>query len=117
MMNLLIVLLLAVLFAIWNGLVIKWYLTKDKKYSKYWHGVGFLVRGILSITLYPEWGYILIYLNLSWTVYDIVINLINGWGILYVGGTSVIDKFLRKYHILLKSVLLLMTIGYFVILN
>lgn len=117
MNNLLIILLIVILFSIWNGLVIRWYLTKDQKYSTYWHRVGFVVRALLPILLYPDWGFILIYLNLSWTVYDMIINTINGWNLLYVGGTSEIDIFLKRFHIPLKIALLIITIVYFVILN
>ena len=82
------------LTALWNGLVIKWYNTKDQKYSKWWHIVGFIIRGLIVLltllTLGVNW--MLIAGFCCWPVYDIIINLANGWKWYYGGNTSEIDK-------------------------
>ena len=107
--------ILAILFALWNGLVIKWYLTKDQKWSKYWHGVGMLIRAVPLYFVYPHWGWMLLYCNVAYTIYDEIINLVNGWGLGYIGTTSALDRKLGKWSYALKAVLLLITIIYYVI--
>ena len=110
MMNLLIVLLIAVLFALWNGLVIKWYLTKDQKYSTYWHIVGYFIRAIPLYYIYPNILWMLIYTNIACTLYDMVINKINGWNLFYIGKTSTFDSVFGKWLYICKVVLLVTTI-------
>lgn len=98
-MEVYIIIAIIILTAIWNGLVIKWYNTKDQKYSKLWHGVGFIIRGLLVLLVY------LITLNLwitaitafvCWILYNMIINKLNDWGLFYIGKTSTIDKLIRK---------------------
>ena len=109
-----ILLILALLFSIWNGLVIKWYLTKDQKWSKYWHGLGFVIRAIPVVLIYPNWLWILIYTNVAWTIYDMIINLFMGQSIFYVGKTSWFDKTFGKYLFIIKALLLILTIYYII---
>ena len=111
-MNLLIVLLIALLFAVWNGLVIKWYLTKDQKYSTYWHIVGYLIRVIPLYYIYPNITWILIYINIAWNLYDIIINKINGWDWFYIGKTSATEKLFGKLTLIGKALLLILTLIY-----
>ena len=110
-----VILLIALLFAIWNGLTIKWYLTKEQRYSKAWHAVGFVVRSLPVVMLYPDWVVILIYLNIAWTLYDMIINIVNGWNLFYIGNTSAIDRIVGKWLFFCKGVLLLITIIYAII--
>lgn len=104
--------LMVVLLGFWNGLVIKWYLTRDNKWSKYWHILGYIIRALPVIILYPNIVTMLIYTSISWVLYDILINIINGWGIFYVGNTSWLDKTFGKYLFIPKVLLLISTIIY-----
>jgi len=102
--------ILSVLIAAWNGLVIKWYQTRNPKWSKYWHGLGFIIRAIPIVLIYPNWLWILIYANIAWTIYDIIINLFMGQSIFYIGSTAWFDKTLGKLTYLLKTLLLILTL-------
>ena len=86
------------LIALWNAYVIKWFLTKDEKFSKVWHGIGFMVRALLCATLYLQAGLLLasIAAFVCWLPYNIIINIINRWPVFYVGKTSMIDKLIRR---------------------
>ena len=106
---------LAALFALWNGLVIKWYLTKDQKYSTYWHIVGYFIRAIPLYYIYPNILWMLIYANIAWTLYDMVINKINGWNLFYIGKTSTTEKIFGKLTLIGKAILLLLTLIYILI--
>ena len=103
---------LAALFALWNGLVIKWYLTKDQKYSTYWHIVGYFIRAIPLYYIYPNIMWILIYSNVAWTLYDIIINKINGWDWFYISKTSATEKLFGKLTLIGKAILLILTLIY-----
>ena len=116
MINLLILSLIVILFSIWNGLVIKWYLTKDQKYSKYWHIVGYLIRAIPLYYIYPNITWILIYTNIAWTLYDMIINKVNGWNLFYIGKTSITEKLFGKLTLIGKAILLILTLIYIFIL-
>ena len=104
--------LIVILFAIWNALVIKWYLTRDSKWSKYWHILGYVIRALPIIIIYPNIVAMLIYISISWILYDILINIINGWDIFYVGNTSWFDKTFGKYLFIPKLLLVISTIIY-----
>lgn len=97
-----ITLAIILLTAIWNGLVIKWGLAEDKskvaKISKYWHGVGFVIRGLLVILIYllSTWQMALIAAFLSWIPYNMIINICMRQPLFYIGRTSTIDKLIRK---------------------
>ena len=86
------------LIALWNGYVIRWFLTKDEKYSRIWHSIGFMVRALLCATLYLQAGLLLasIAAFVCWLPYNIIINIINRWPVFYVGKTSMIDKLIRR---------------------
>ena len=109
-----IILLIVLLFATWNGLTIKWYLTRMPEWSTYWHILGFIIRITLVALIYPNWLFMLIYANVAWTVYDIIINLFMGQSIFYVGKTSWFDKTFGKYLFILKTILLILTIYYLI---
>ena len=97
--SVLIIALVVLLTAVWNGLVIKWYNTKDQKYSKMWHGVGFVVRGLLVLLAYLTTFNFWITFALAficWMPYNIIINKLNDWGWFYIGTTSTIHKLIRK---------------------
>lgn len=109
-MNNIILLIISFLFALWNGLVIKWHLSKEQIYSTLWHGVGFIIRALPVLLIYPNWLWILLYLNVAWTVYDMIINLVNGWPVFYIGQTSTFDRIFGKWLYICKVVLLVTTI-------
>lgn len=92
------IILCIVLFAAWNGLVIKWYNTKDPYWSKWWHGIGLAIRIALVFIMYIVSGWLLAIIAavLAGIVYNIIINLIIGKKWYYVGTTSVIDRWIRK---------------------
>ena len=93
--------LLIILFAVWNGLVIRWKLKNDQLASKKWHKVGWFARVlVLLIALFPfmpEWYWyvinpaallvgwhgalltILLITGMSYWLYNYIINRINGW--------------------------------------
>ena len=108
--SVIVTLLFAALFAVWNGLVIKWYLSKEQKWSKCWHGLGFIIRAIPIALIYPNWLWILLYINIAWTVYDMTINIINGWPVFYIGQTSQFDRIFGKWLYVCKAVLLVCTV-------
>ena len=86
------------LIALWNGYVIRWFLTKDEKYSKIWHGIGFMVRALLCATLYLQAGLLLALIAafVCWLPYNVIINLVNKWPMFYVGKSSKIDLLIRR---------------------
>jgi len=94
-----IIISLILLTALWNGLVIQWYLTKDQRYSKYWHAVGFIIRGLLVLLIYLHTkDHLLTGITafISWIPYNMIINICMKQPIFYIGRTSTIDKFIRK---------------------
>lgn len=106
------ILLIILLFAVWNGLAIRWQQTG--KGSALWHAVGFAVRGLLIVPFLGDWLILLIALNVSWTAYDMIINLVNGWTLFYYGKTSWIDRNLGKWILVCKIMLLLFTVFYII---
>jgi len=104
------------LFAIWNGCSINFFNSKDLKWNKYYHIVGFILRGLLIAIFWDNWLVMLILANISYTIYDIVINLMMKQSIFYIGKTSKWDIYFGKIGFILKIVLILITI-YFIITN
>lgn len=91
--------ILAILFAAWNGLVIRWYNTREDVWRDWWHKAGLVIRLFVLLTLW------LATYNVLWTVilalvlslgYNVIINLVIGKPVWYVGTTSKIDKLIRK---------------------
>ena len=97
----LIIIIIGILFSIFNGYVINWKLTNDpdlsKKYSKIWHTIGFFINILLVIliTMIGGWIWGLITFFLNWFGHNIIIAIIMGqkW---YIGTTSWFDKMIRK---------------------
>lgn len=103
MIEIIIIGLIIILTAVWNGMVIKWGLEQDKQkvahISRYWHMVGFIIRGSLVGLVYlltSDYLYTGIAAFVCWLPYNWIINLINGWKLFYIGRTSTIDKLIRK---------------------
>ena len=103
-----IALVTVLLFALWNGLTIRWKLTG--KGSPAWHAAGWVIRAVPIIGLWPDWLLMLLYVNLAWTVYDVIINLVNGWPVFFIGSTSWIDRNLGKWLYICKGLILILTI-------
>ena len=57
----------------------------------------------------------LIYSNIAWTLYDMVINKINGWDWFYIGKTSTTEKLFGKLTLIGKAILLILTLIYILI--
>ena len=101
------ILILIILFALYNHYIIQWYQTRAKKYSVKWHFVGGLIRVLLILAicdynLIHSLGWILI----QWVVYDAFLNLFRKLPFFYKGsGTgSQIDNLFsnQKIYIICK---------------
>jgi hypothetical protein len=102
--------LIMLLFAVWNGCSINFYNSKDLKWNKYFHYVGFVLRGLLIAMFWGDWVTMLILANLSYTAYEMIINLMMKQNIFYIGETSKIDILFGKLGFVLKIVLFLLSI-------
>ena len=71
-------LIIIILFGIYNGLIIQWYNNKNKKLSNYyrtlWHIIGWVIRLLIIISLPLK--YIPLGIFLSWSCYNYIINII-----------------------------------------
>lgn len=100
---LLLIVILMLLFAIWNGLINKQMyqdvtLIQKRNTSKLWHKVGVVIRltlGGLSVLTYGELGG-LIATILAYPIYEKVINVIRGLDFNYYG-ESTFDQITKKY--------------------
>lgn len=94
----LIPLFLIVLVAVWNGLVIRWEITSDIRYSNSWHVTGWVIRALLVALSYLISGvyYAIGAVVLATVIYNMIINIIIGQHIFYVGTTSKLDILIRK---------------------
>lgn len=102
-----IILSIAILLALYNGQFIN-------NKTKAWHRTGFIIRALIMVLLWPNWILMLVYFNLAWTVYDIIINVfylkVPWW---YQGETGWIDSNISPDVIFpLKFFLLLTTTVY-----
>ncbi len=105
------IIIIGILIAMYNGLYIKHYQTRDPKYSVRWHRVGWFIRAGLMVALWPDWLMMLIYLNVAWTMYDMIINLYMGQKLFYQGKTAWFDKTFPRWLLLTaKGILLAGTI-------
>jgi len=96
------------LFAAWNGFVIKWAHSKGEKRkqnNRVWHAIGAVVRilvVIVPILFYlPDWDLAIVTLFVTLPVshagYNTVINLIRRDKWYYLSGVG-IDKYIKKYY-------------------
>lgn len=101
-------LIIIILFGIYNGLIIQWYNNKNKKLANYyrilWHIIGWVIRLLIIISLPLK--YIPLGIFLSWSCYNYIINIILNQPIFYIG-TTVIDKYINKYIQIIVDILLL----------
>ena len=74
-----------------------WYVTKDHKYSGWWHTAGFVTRGFIVMIAFVAGGLLWagIVAFVAWLPYNIIINLImkQKW---YYLSDSGIDGFIKK---------------------
>lgn len=98
-----IIALIILLTAAWNGLVIKWGLAEDKskvvKISKYWHAIGFVIRALLVTIVFltsGNWWWTGSAAFLCWLPYNMIINVVNKWKLFYFGQSSWIDRMINK---------------------
>jgi len=124
--------ILIIIAGVYNGWIFRLYFSKkvihdyedNKHANKLVHSIGFWLRG--GLCLFPilygvlngcNWIEILFYtlvlFNASWTLYDIIYNLINGQKIFYYGGDSTsskIDKIFNNTDEFFKLGLLITTV-------
>jgi len=105
------VFLIVITFAIFNGLVINWAHEHEpiarKLLSSQWHAIGTLTKllvGLIPIVLlWKKWLYMLsfalAYFIIQWSGYNIIINLLIGQSWDYIGGTSWVDLWGRSHPI------------------
>ena len=74
-----------------------------------------LIRAVPLYFIFPNWGWMLVYANVAYTLYDEIINLVNGWGLGYIGSTSVMDRMIGKAAYLIKAILLISTLIFFLL--
>jgi hypothetical protein len=99
-----------ILFALWNVAAIN--RSKIKPKIDWFHIWGFIIKLPLLYFLYPNILYLLIYFNIAWTLYDLIISKgISGKWFLIVT-TSWFDKTLGKYKFYIQGLLLILTILY-----
>ena len=99
-----IILLVGILLAIYNGQFLS-------HRSVGWHRTGFIIRLLLGLVLYPNLLYMMIYLNIAWALYDIIINMYLKVPWYYIGKTAWIDKTIPHWvNWALKSLILIVTI-------
>jgi hypothetical protein len=80
-----IILIVGLLLAFYNGM----FLTNK---SKQWHAVGWIIRAALMPILWPQYFYMMLYIVITWHLYDIIINIYLKQKWWYQGRTSFIDK-------------------------
>jgi hypothetical protein len=103
--------LLSLLFSIFNGVVINWKqalptsdkttqedYNKAKRLSIIWHGVGLVIHMVLITLFHLIGGYIWLIIGffLNWLGHNIIIALIMGQKWYYVGTTAWTDKLIRR---------------------
>ena len=93
--------ILTVLFAVWNGLVIRWKQApqvEQPRWSNLWHGVAAIIHVIIILLcayLYKWWG-LAVGLFVNWILYNIIIAKFLRQKWYYVGTTSRVDRIIRK---------------------
>ena len=110
-----IILFIILLIAVWNADVIKWYTTKKQHFARFWHGIGFVIRGLLVLVIFltsSNWFIVWISVIVSWHLYDIIINVIRDmkW---YHTGENIFDR--SPYCWIAKGLVLLIGILFFII--
>jgi len=122
MIYIIILILFMFVISLREGFVLRWELNGHQRLdSNIWHALGAIMRLFpLAITIWamwPGWKEIvlasLIWANLAWTIYDMTINIVNGWPIFYKGKTSISEKLITNTLILIgKGLLFAVTIVY-----
>lgn len=111
MINLFVIFIIAILLAFYNGYFIIYSKETDtikkKKYSDIWHSLGWFIRALFVIILYPNWLNILIYTNIAWTLYDIIIALIMKQKWYYQGNTSIMERNIPNWVIYTGKIIIL----------
>lgn len=110
------ILIAILLLGLYNGFIIQWFNNKNKSnqhlYSKIWHIIGWLIRGLLIFSLPIK--FIPLGIFIGWSLYNILINLILG-NPLYETGTTNFDKYFNKYiQITIDIILLIINLYIFI---
>lgn len=60
--------------------------------TKGWHITGWWIRALLMFGLWPDFLHMIIYINLAWAGYDLIINAFLKQKWYYQGKTAIMDK-------------------------
>ena len=122
MKKLIILIVIAICFAIFNGLVINWkqnYKDKANYWREWWKSVGFMIRLLLPVMDFLIFGFNYLHLSILlfvlYPMYDIIIALLMGEKWYYQGTTSKINKLKPWMQYALKVVIfvnMLVSISY-----
>lgn len=98
---LILILLISVLFSVFNGFVINWKHSAEKiaeQLSVKWHGVGLVMHIVLVAILYLLGGWIwaIIGFLINWLGHNIIIAKMLNQKWYYIGKTAWTDKLIRK---------------------
>lgn len=90
------------LMGIYNGQFIMWErapFNQKAKCSKAWHRTGFIIRGLIFLVTYLNFGlgWALISGVIAWPIYNMTISIYMGQPIFYIGGTAVLDKYIPQW--------------------
>lgn len=106
------VVLIILLFALFNGLIVNWKQATDedkaKSISKQWHAVAMVIRALVVLLFYSNITLMIILGWFSIISYDIIIALIMRQKWYYIGDTATIDKLGTKINYGLR---ILLTVG------
>jgi hypothetical protein len=103
-------------FAVWNGdtaMRLNYFNVNEdlfKKYTKYFHYEGWILRILIVVMFWKQWLVMLILINLSYTAYELLINWRMRQNWLYVGNTSDLDKLVTKYGLTGKKLIIIFKI-------
>lgn len=92
---------IVVLIAAWNGLVITWEQEKNEKnkadLKAWWHKIGFVIRACLALIAFIHIGWVeaLIVSFVCWIPYNIIISKI-AWNKWFVLGNKGIDGVIKR---------------------
>ncbi len=98
----LIIFILLLLFAAWNGQTINWKQARgtaeNLKWSKQFHRTGFIIRLIMFVPILfsipAAWFW---YLVFAYPLYNMIIASYMGQPLFYIGRTSTIDKYIPHW--------------------
>ena len=100
----------AILFAVWNGLVIDWRVNNHSFRSNEYHTVGFILRLLFLPLFWGHWLELSFYCMVCYPIYNMTVAHLMGQNIWYVGNTSKIDKVMGKFNPYIYTLLIVIFI-------